>query len=156
MKIINENQRKLCDIQGKIFEESKDFSDSSSPVFVKHFMYSEIAKSLDKGDYFIESDDIDKRVNELLINEKKYGKKKYSYDELYWIGYIYRYMQIVLEISSNKLIKLVKPDYLRKMYYIYHTLDPLKAIDKICEDNNISLENEIEKGIKIYRLILNS
>ena len=110
MRIINENQRKLCVVQGKIFEKSKDLSYSSSPVFIKHFMYSEIAKSLDKGNYFIESDDIDKRVNELIKNEKIYGNKKYSDDELYWIGYIYRYMQMALEVSSNKLIKLVKPD----------------------------------------------
>ena len=38
-----------------------------------------------------------------------YGKEKYNAEELYWIGYIYRYWCYTRELTSKQLYKIIKP-----------------------------------------------
>ena len=71
-------------------------------------MQSIIAKSLDSGDILqtnIQPKDIFERIVE-QYGESKYGSVKYSPNEMYWIGYIYRYFSYTYENHHLRFIKL--------------------------------------------------
>ena len=52
-----------------------------------------------------------------LINEEygisNYGSVKYTRNEIYWIGYIYRYFAFTYDMTSAQVYKIVKPKELR-------------------------------------------
>lgn len=129
----------MCRIQGKIFEKSLDFLNCSSPVFIKKYMYSEDAKSMDICN-FLNKSKSDIQVLE-DIKDNSYGSIRYSKDELYWIGYIYRYFAYTYELSSKYIFKCINGVSLKELYYTYHTFDPSNAIERIVEDYNIGLNN---------------
>lgn len=157
MKNINETGLKLCVIQGNIFEQSIKL-DCSSAVFIRRFMYSNLAKHLDEGDFLSESYNTNLNMNEFSekYNSTKSGNKKYSKEELYWIGYIYRYFCYTHEKSSKYIFKIINSKELRKLYYPYHSLDPKQALDRILEAKNIKEIDLISKGIELYRKLINS
>ena len=90
---------KLCQAQAKIFENSVSKTNYSSLIFIRRFMYSTIAKSMDKRVYLYQSDSITDALNTINeeFGESSYGKIKYSEDQMYWIGYIYRCISIDLD-----------------------------------------------------------
>ena len=84
----------------------------------------------------------------------KYGKEKYTNNEMYWIGYLYRYFSYTYELSSYRVYKMVKPKELRNLYLPYHTLSVEQAIERILEAKNIQLEvDDIHKQLEIYKKI---
>ena len=83
---------KLCQAQAKIFETSVNKTSYSSPIFIRRFMYSSIAKSMDDMLYLYQSNTVYDAFD-VLDNEfgkSDYGKRKFSEDQMFWIGYIYR------------------------------------------------------------------
>lgn len=108
MKKLDFNERKLCQLHGKIFEESINKVKCSSLIFIRRFMLSEIAKQFDDYSFLVMSFDIDDCFNELEneFGKSTYGKTKYSKDEMFWIGYIYRALSIIYKLSSKKVFKL--------------------------------------------------
>ena len=97
----------LCKMQGQVFEMSIETTSTSSEIFIRRFMQSIIAKSLDSGDILqtnIQPKDIFERIVE-QYGESKYGSVKYSPNEMYWIGYIYRYFSYTYEKSSSQVYK---------------------------------------------------
>ena len=82
-----------------------------------------------------------------------HGQIKYGTEEMYWIGYIYRYWAYTYEKSSKQLFKTVKPDELRKLYYPYHSLDPSQAVERILEAKGVSDKDEIARGVEIMRRV---
>ena len=54
------------------------------------------------------------------INEEygisNYGSVKYTRNEIYWIGYIYRYFVYTYELSSAQVYKIVQPKELRGLF----------------------------------------
>ena len=54
---------KLCQAQAKIFENSVSKTNYGSLIFIRRFMYSTIAKSMDKGVYLYQSDSLQKQEN---------------------------------------------------------------------------------------------
>ena len=94
---------KLCQAQAKIFENSVSKTNYSSLIFIRRFMYSTIAKSMDKRVYLYQSDSITDALNTINeeFGESSYGKIKYSEDQMYWIGYIYRCISIKYNLSSK-------------------------------------------------------
>ncbi len=83
-----------------------------------------------------------------LINEEygisNYGSVKYTRNEIYWIGYIYRYFASTYEMSSTQVYKIVKPKELRGLFLPYHTMDPAQAIERILEAKNMIVDEEAE------------
>lgn len=159
MKKMDTDGLVLCDIQGKIFEESSENEQCSSNIFIRRYINSAVCKRLDTTSFLNESSSSLKIFEE--INEEYgrsvYGKTKFSKEELFWIGYILRYAAYVYEISSKKLYKIVNASQLRKLYYPYHTLDPHQAIDRIFEAKGITLSRSEEEttrlGVTILRRI---
>lgn len=150
---MNSEELLICKMQAKLFEQSYDEDKSSSLMFIRRFMNSNLAKRFDNKTIIYESSgNLIEELN-LEYNNSLYGKNKYTKNELYWIGYIYRYWVILKNITSIDVYKIIKPNELRDLYLGYHSLDVEMAIDRIIEAKNIVEEDPISKGVRILRQI---
>ncbi len=143
----------LCDLQAKAFELSSELMASSSAIFIRRFMNSKLAISMDNADVL--EFNIGERALLEGINEEygisEYGTVKYTKDELYWIGYLYRYYVYTYEISSRQAYKVMKPKELRSLFLPYHSMDVAQAIERILEAKGL-LESEEEKLKRQYEV----
>lgn len=160
MKKINKDGLLLCELQATAFENSADKIDSSSEIFIRRFMKSKIAKRLDDESVLesnIQANDILQLVDE-EYGVSNYGSIKYTRNELYWIGYVYRYFAITYELTSAQVYKIVKPKELRSLFLPYHTMDPSQAIERILEAKGLLLDEnmELERQYKIFKRIRQS
>ena len=147
----------LCDIQAKAFEMSASALETSSEVFIRRFMNSDAAKQLDNKAVLqsnMQAGDI------LILIEEEYGKSnygsvKYTLNELYWIGYIYRYFAYTYEKTSLQVYKIIKPKELRGLFLPYHTMDPAQAIDRILESKGLANDtaDEEQRQFEIFKRI---
>ena len=152
MKKLDYNEYSVCRLQGKLFEVSVKLTDSSSPVFIRRFMNSEIACSFDDKSILLSALDIN-NVIDLLEDEygkTEYGSKKYSPDELYWIGYIYRVLCFYYDKTSKAIVKLFSPTNVVKYYNIYHTFDPEYAAERMMEEAGVVCDYTV-RGVQILK-----
>lgn len=157
MKKISKDGLILCELQAKAFEGSVEKMSTSSEIFIRRFMRSLIARRMDDGSILetnIQPNDILDLINE-EYGISSYGSVKYTKNELYWIGYVYRYFAYTYDKSSYQVYKIVKPKELREVFLPYHTLDPSQAIERILEAKGLPVneEEEIQRQYKIYRRI---
>ena len=146
MRKISNDGLLLCKLQAETFEKSIDKMDTSSEIFIRRFMKSEIAKRFDNESVLesnIQANDILELINE-EYGISNYGSVKYTRNEIYWIGYIYRYFASTYEMSSAQVYKIVKPKELRGLFLPYHTMDPAQAIERILEAKNMIVDEEAE------------
>ena len=124
-------QLKLCDIQGRLFKLSKDYSSSH---FIRSFMVSKTAAYLDMRYHKLQWMGEEYLLEELL-SEREIPKdgEKYSPDVLYWIGYLYRYWACTRGESSKKIYRQSPAKTMKQNYLMFHTLDPELAIDNLIE-----------------------
>lgn len=154
MKKIDKDGLLLCELQAAAFENSIDKMDSSSEIFSRRFMRSKIAKSLDNESVLernIQASDILQLVDEAT----DYGSVKYTHNEMYWIGYLYRYFAFTYELSSAQVYKIVKPKELRGLFLPYHTMDPAQAVERILEAKGMILDEnrELERQYAIFKKV---
>ncbi|MDO4396614.1 MAG: antitoxin [Clostridia bacterium] len=144
MRKINRDGLLLCELQATAFEKSIDKMESSSEIFMRRFMKSKIAKSMDNGDILFSN-----------IQATSYGSVKYSRNEMYWIGYIYRYFSFTYELSSSQVYKIIKPKELRGLFLPYHTMDPAQAVERILEAKGmfVDAETELQRQYEIFKRI---
>ena len=157
MKKIDKDGLLLCDIQAKAFELSITDQDTSSEVFIRRFMNSDAAKKLDNLALLqsnLQAKDL------LVLVEEEYGKSnygsvKYAANEIFWIGYIYRYFAYTYGKTSVQVYKIVKPKELRGLFLPYHTMDPAQAIDRILESKGLLTDGAKEeiRQYEIYKRI---
>ena len=157
MKKIDNDGLVLCEIQAKAFELSCDEQNTSSEIFIRRFMNSEVAKRLDNMTLLqsnIQAADLLVLIDE-EYGRSDYGSVKYSPNELYWIGYIYRYFAYTYDKTSKQVYKTVKPKELRGLFLPYHTMDPAQAIDRSLEAKGLANENDDEekRQFEIYKRI---
>ena len=135
---MDELQLKLCDIQGRLFELSAE-KKYSSANFIKAFMTSATAKALDSRynrmqwageEYLLE--EIAESAGKILTA----GGEIYFTDMLYWIGYIYRYWHYYSGEDSAKIYKQAPVETMKRNYMIFHTMDPVLAIEDLKEIHN--------------------
>ena len=146
MRKISKDGLLLCKLQAETFENSIDKMDTSSEIFIRRFMKSEVVKRLDNESVLesnIQANDILELINE-EYGISNYGSVKYTRNEIYWIGYIYRYFASTYEMSSAQIYKIVKPKELRGLFLPYHTMDPAQAIERILEAKNMIVDEEAE------------
>ena len=146
----------LCEIQGRIFEESCDKYKTSSPVFIRRFMNSALAADMDTEGFlerpFNEEDSFDLLDRE--FGPSSYGSVKYSPDILNWIGYLYRYWAYTYEEPSKRIFRIAGARELRDLYYAYHSLDTLNALQRIIEAKGLDADGNrysIDEGVKYLR-----
>ena len=152
MREMDQNGLLLCEIQAKAFECSADEMKCSSKIFIRRFMHSDIAIFMDHNSFLntnLYYRDLLERVDE-QYGESDYGQVKFNKEELYWIGYIYRYYAYTYELSSRRAYKIIKPDELRKVFLGYHTLSPAQAIERILESKGLNKETELERQYRIF------
>ena len=104
----------------------------------------------------IQAEDILQLVNE-EYGFSNYGSVKYTRNEMYWIGYIYRYFVITYELTSMQVYKIVKPKELKGLFLPYHTMDPSQAIERILEAKGLFTDEkmELERQYEIFKRIRN-
>ena len=149
----------LCDIQAKAFELALTSTDCSSEIFIRRFMYSEVARQMDNLSFLdtnLQAKDITDSIDS-QFGRTAYGSVKYSANEMHWIGYIYRYFAYTYKKSSIQVFKIVKPKELRGLFLSYHTMDPAKAIERILEAKGIAMdeESELQRQYEILKRIRN-
>lgn len=135
---MDELQLKLCDIQGRLFELSGE-KKLPSGAFIKTFMTSETAKELDSrynrmqwmGEEYLLEEIISSAVDTFSVNGEVYQK-----EVLYWIGYIYRYWHYYTGESSAKIYRLAPAATMKRNYMMFHTMDPVLAIEDLKEIYN--------------------
>lgn len=157
MKKIDNDGLLLCEMQAKAFVLSREAQNTSSEIFIRRFMNSEVAKRLDN--MTILQSNMQAADFLALIDEEygrsEYGSVKYSQNELYWIGYIYRYYAYTYDKTSRQVYKTVKPKELRGLFLPYHTMDPAQAIDRILEAKGLANDNvdEEKRQFEIFKRI---
>ena len=159
MKKIDNDGLILCEIQAKAFELSGTAQNTSSAVFIRRFMNSDVARQLDNMSVLqgnAQPADILKLIDE-EYGKSEYGSDKYSPDELYWIGYIYRYYAYTYDKTSRQVYRIVKPKELRDLFLPYHTMDPAQAIDRILEAKGLANDDACEekRQFEIFKRIQN-
>lgn len=160
MRELDKDGRLLCEMQGKIFEKSAEAYGTSSAVFIRRYMNSDYAGRMDKAGFIDRPTDESEAFHALdeQYGPSSYGKTVYSRDELFWIGYLYRYWAYTYEISSRRVYKTANAFQMHSVYYILHTMDPSAAIIRLLEGKNSLGDEEglTEKGVRILRQIRNS
>jgi len=159
MKKIDKAGLLLCELQATTFEKSVDKVETSSGIFIRRFMYSNMAKMLDNNSILqtnLQAQDLIDSIEE-EYGESKYGSIKYTHNEIHWVGYVYRYLSYTYDLSSVQVYKLIKPKELRRLYLPYHTMDPAQAIERILEAKGRlpNEEQEIKRQFEIYKKIRN-
>lgn len=152
MKKLDCNEYYVCRLQAKVFEASLTKSNTSSPVFIRRFMNSNIARAFDNKTIMMSPLDINNILD--IIDEEygtsSYGKVKYDNNEIYWIGYFYRVLSFYLDISSKTIYKIFPLKEIKSYYYIGHTFDPEKAAENIIESKHLN-EDLTAKGVEILK-----
>ncbi len=159
MKKIGKQGLHLCDLQAKTFECSIDLTSVSSEIFIRRFMNSKVAKMLD-NESVLQTNLYEKDFLIMIEEEygsSKYGSVKYTHNEMFWIGYLYRYFCYTYELTSVQVYKIVKPKELRGLFLGYHSLDPAQAIERILEAKGMLLDEEAEllRQYEIFKRIRN-
>ena len=128
-------QLALCDMQGQLFELSKDLGyDSES--FIKAFMQSDIAHDLDSDFNHLQwagKEYIFDRIKEELADKLIIGGDVYDKETLYWTGYLYRFWHFYTGESSKEIYKQATAKTMRVTYLPYHTFSVEMAIDRLKE-----------------------
>lgn len=158
MKRIDSLGLKICGYQAVLFENSIEKTDCSSGIFIRRFMNSDLAKRMDSFGFIFDSLDVSDAISEVenQYGKSAYGTEKFSVEEMHWIGYIYRYWAYVTEKSSKQIYKIMKPEKLRKLYFPYHSLDPMQVVERIMESIEPEAQMEIddiEKGVIALRKV---
>ena len=135
---LDEIALKLCDIQGRLFELSAN-QKYDSIKFIRVFMNSDVSRALDSkynrmqwaGEEYLLDEVIGNSKTESLV-----GGEVYSKDVLYWIGYIYRYWHYYSGEDSRKIYKQAPVEVMKRNYMMFHTMDPVLAIENLKEIYN--------------------
>ena len=135
---MDELQLKLCDIQGRLFELSA-VKDLPSAAFIKVFMTSDTARGLDSrynrmqwmGEEYLLEEIISSAGDTFSGTGEIYQK-----DILYWIGYLYRYWHYYTGESSAKILRQAPAATMKRNYMMFHTMDPVLAIENLKEIYN--------------------
>ena len=156
MKEFDEYGLRLCRFQANVFEASREKTDCSSAIFLRRFMLSDAARRFDTNKELYGAADVGGILEEIEeeFGPSKYGRVKYASEELYWIGYIYRYWCYTREITSRRVYRIIKPAELRSLYYAYHTLDPAAAVERIMEAKGIRERDYLKEGVTILRRLM--
>lgn len=156
MKTLDSNDLMLCRMQARLFEASAELTPCSSAVFVRRFMNSYLASRMDSGAFLFESSTLPQMFGELdqEYGASKYGSQKLQPDQLYWMGYLYRYWACAFDMRSAIIFKCIGARELAELFVPYHSLDPEQAIRRISEAKGFVLERDInELGVQTLREI---
>ena len=132
-KTLGAFERQLCDIQGRLFGHSlKKGLDSAD--FIEKFMNSTTCGFLDlpydrlqwAGEEYIMEELLDETGVEPC-------GERFSNEELYWAGYIYRYWHYMTGESGRDIYAQAKARRMKECYLGFHSMDAVMAIEDLME-----------------------
>lgn len=132
----------LCNMQGKLFEMSLDQGMDSSE-FIRLFMQSDSAKGLDMPFHYLQWAGAKYIMEDLedTVHPPQAGIQ-YSRDQMYWIGYLYRFWHFYTGQTSREIYEIADEALLARCYPGYHTLDPAMAVDRLLESRGLLKEDK--------------
>ena len=152
----NEIVLAACRFQAAVFERSATEYDCSSAVFVRRFMKSQLAETMDADPSLLAAPTPEEALR-LLDQEygpTSYGSVKYSAEVLHWMGYLLRYWAIVHGKPSKEIYRIIGARELAGLFDAYHTLSPDQAIERILESKGLGLEQDpTDRGVAELRRI---
>ena len=97
-------------------------------------MNSDVSRALDSkynrmqwaGEEYLLEEVVDNAGNKVSV-----GGEGFSKDVLYWIGYIYRYWHYYSDEDSKKIYKQAPVEVMKRNYMMFHTMDPVLAIEDL-------------------------
>ena len=97
-------------------------------------MNSDVSRALDSkynrmqwaGEEYLLEEVVDNAGNKVSV-----GGEVFSKDVLYWIGYIYRYWHYYSGEDSKKIYKQAPVEVMKRNYMMFHTMDPVLAIEDL-------------------------
>ena len=124
----------LCDIQGRLFELALK-NNIKYPDFAEKYMNSQTAAFMDypydrmqwAGEEYV----LENLMEEITL--EKCSGDNYSREEVYWMGYVYRYWHFYTGEESVKIYRQAPFDTMTTNYLMFHTLDVELAIDNLKE-----------------------
>ncbi|WP_281791412.1 hypothetical protein [Faecalibaculum rodentium] len=128
------DQRQLCDIQGRLFENSVK-AGLDSQDFIKSFMTSSMASHLDDkydrlqwmGEEYL-LDELDDEVGGFKKNGSLYDPEM-----MYWTGYLYRYWHYLTGEVSKDIYRQADAETMNTSWIGFHALDPEMAVERFKE-----------------------
>jgi hypothetical protein len=132
MPEMSTDERVLCDIQGRLFENSLT-AGYDSPSFIAAFMNSEIAEYMDKPYDRYQWAGEEYLMEALLDETNGLPEAGILYDKevMYWCGYIYRYWHYYTGESSRQIYAVADAEKMNRCWLAFHTLDVEMAIDDL-------------------------
>ena len=133
-KELSSFELQLCDIQGRLFE--LDLKENLEyPDFAEKFMNSETARFLDypydrlqwAGEEYI----LENLMEEAVL--KQCRGENYSQEQVYWMGYVYRYWHFYTGETSREIYTQADAVQMAECYLGFHTLDVSLAIEDLKE-----------------------
>jgi hypothetical protein len=133
-KELSSFELQLCDIQGRLFE--LDLKENLEyPDFAEKFMNSETARFLDypydrlqwAGEEYI----LENLMEEAVL--KQCRGENYSQEQVYWMGYVYRYWHFYTGETSREIYTQADAVQMAECYLGFHTLDVSMAIEDLKE-----------------------
>lgn len=147
-------QLTLCDTQGQLFVLAAE-REYNSETFIKAFMTSQVSADMDKEFHHVQwagKAYILSRMEDELSEQLVKDGEIYDKETLYWIGYIYRYWNFYTGESSKEIYKQAPAKTMNVVYFMYHTMSPEMAIDRLKEaynTKNKDVAQKIDKAKKI-------
>ena len=157
MRTLDYSESELCIIQAELFEMSVEKASYSSLVFIRRFMLSNFVGSLDNKSYLFQSNNPE-YVFEVLdkeYGESEYGSQKYDSEVMYWVGYMYRTISFLYNLSSKQVYRLFPAKEIVNCYQIYNSVDIMQAAKRMMDNiGYIKPEDYTVEGVKILRGLL--
>ena len=130
----------LCDIQGRLFKLTVRRGIGSAE-FIKVFMKSATAKALDStynrmqwaGEEYL----LEEVVDEAGDGFEKLGEV-YAEEQIYWIGYIYRYWHYVTGESSKEIYKQAPVKTMKQNYARLYMRTPEEVIEVLKRNDSVA------------------
>lgn len=124
----------LCDIQGRLFELALK-NDIKYPDFAEKYMNSQTAAFMDypydrlqwAGEEYI----LENLMDEVIL--EKCTDENYDWEEVYWMGYVYRYWHFYTDESSKQIYAQADGPLMRSCYLGFHTMDVAMAVEDLKE-----------------------
>lgn len=125
----------VCETQGEIYQLAKrllyEKEEFSEKYLTSNFCNREMDAAYSPFQFADAEECMDFVKKEFV---PKTSMEQYTDNKAYWIGYMYRKMQIVLKISSYDLSKKIPFFTMANYYEGLHTIDDESAIDIIMAD----------------------
>jgi len=153
--MMNAHEQRLCEVQAEFFALSVGRFSCGSALFVSRFMYSDLAKQLDRiGDpyNFISPNTLLAGMEAAYPSLRNGHGQPIPENVMKWMGYIYRAWALIKQKDSSYIYKAIRAERMVSLYDSFHTFSPEYCVDRLEE---IAREHEgpVSNDYEVFRQI---